>query len=82
MSTNQTKTNACPCPPCRFTSSLPFSSLPASLAVVTTEEGQSLANDFGIQFFETSAKTDINVEKAFVTIAREVRALLLLMMRL
>jgi len=47
--------------------------------VVTTEEGQSLANDFGIQFFETSAKTDINVEKAFVTIAREVRALLLLM---
>lgn len=43
--------------------------------VVTTEEGQSLANDFGIQFFETSAKNDINVEKAFVTIAREVRLL-------
>ena len=42
-------------------------------AVVTTEEGQSLANDFGIQFFETSAKNDINVEKSFVTIAREVR---------
>lgn len=41
--------------------------------VVTTEEGQSLANDFGIQFFETSAKSDINVEKSFVTIAREVK---------
>lgn len=41
--------------------------------VVTTEEGQSLANDFGIQFFETSAKNDINVEKSFVTIAREVK---------
>jgi Ras-related protein Rab-8A len=43
--------------------------------VVSTEEGQALANDFGIQFFETSAKNDINVEKAFVTIAREVRGL-------
>ncbi|KAM3573789.1 hypothetical protein VYU27_004210 [Nannochloropsis oceanica] len=41
--------------------------------VVTTEEGQSLANDFGIQFFETSAKNDVNVEKSFVTIAREVK---------
>ncbi|TFJ85662.1 hypothetical protein NSK_003170 [Nannochloropsis salina CCMP1776] len=41
--------------------------------VVSTEEGQSLANDFGIQFFETSAKNDINVEKSFVTIAREVK---------
>eukprot|EP00624_Nannochloropsis_granulata_P001086 evm.model.NODE_1488_length_24496_cov_18.726200.7 len=41
--------------------------------VVTTEEGQTLANDFGIQFFETSAKNDINVEKSFVTIAREVK---------
>ncbi|GAB5032545.1 rab gtpase [Nannochloropsis oceanica] len=43
------------------------------LRVVTTEEGQSLANDFGIQFFETSAKNDVNVEKSFVTIAREVK---------
>jgi Ras-related protein Rab-8A len=41
--------------------------------VVTTEEGQGLADDFGIQFFETSAKNDINVEKAFITIAREVK---------
>lgn len=40
--------------------------------MVTTEEGQQLADDFGIQFFETSAKNDINVEKSFVTIAREV----------
>lgn len=43
--------------------------------MVSTEEGQALANDFGIQFFETSAKNDINVEKAFVTIAREVSGL-------
>eukprot|EP00475_Leptophrys_vorax_P036103 TRINITY_DN6038_c0_g1_i1.p1 TRINITY_DN6038_c0_g1~~TRINITY_DN6038_c0_g1_i1.p1 ORF type:complete len:208 (+),score=29.28 TRINITY_DN6038_c0_g1_i1:317-940(+) len=39
--------------------------------VVTKEQGQQLANEFKINFFETSAKADINVEEAFVSIARE-----------
>mmetsp|Transcript_33352 Transcript_33352/g.42839 ORF Transcript_33352/g.42839 Transcript_33352/m.42839 type:complete len:221 (+) Transcript_33352:155-817(+) len=41
--------------------------------VVSTEEGSKLAAEYGVQFFETSAKNDINVEKCFVTIAREVK---------
>lgn len=40
---------------------------------VSKEEGAQLAAEYGIQFFETSAKTDINVEKGFITIAREVK---------
>ncbi|CAI5498783.1 unnamed protein product [Closterium sp. Naga37s-1] len=39
--------------------------------VVTKDQGQQLANEFKINFFETSAKADINVEEAFVCIARE-----------
>ena len=39
---------------------------------VTSEEGQALADEYGIKFFESSAKQDINVEKAFITIATEV----------
>lgn len=46
----------------------------ALLAVqVSREEGAQLAAEYGIQFFETSAKNDINVEKGFITIAREVK---------
>jgi len=41
--------------------------------LVSLEEGQALAAEYGIAFFETSAKADINVEKAFITIAREVK---------
>ncbi|CAM9135712.1 unnamed protein product [Ascophyllum nodosum] len=40
---------------------------------VSKEEGANLAAEYGIQFFETSAKNDINVEKGFITIAREVK---------
>lgn len=32
---------------------------------VSTERGRELANEFGIEFFETSAKADINVQEAF-----------------
>lgn len=39
--------------------------------VVTKEQGQALANEFKISFFETSAKADINVEEAFVAIAKD-----------
>ncbi|CAM9933110.1 unnamed protein product [Discosporangium mesarthrocarpum] len=40
---------------------------------VSREEGAQLAAEYGIQFFETSAKNDVNVEKGFITIAREVK---------
>lgn len=37
------------------------------------EEGESLAKEYNIHFFETSAKQDINVEKSFITIATDVK---------
>ncbi|CAE7383175.1 rab8A [Symbiodinium microadriaticum] len=41
--------------------------------VVTTGEGEALAKEYNIHFFETSAKQDINVETAFITIATDVK---------
>jgi len=38
--------------------------------VVSTEEGQKLAKEFGIEFWEASAKANINVEQCFISIAR------------
>ena len=40
--------------------------------VVTTQQGQELAEEHGIQFFETSAKNDINVDAAFITITSDI----------
>ena len=40
---------------------------------VTTEEGDALAKEYNIHFYETSAKQDMNVEKAFLTIATDVK---------
>ena len=40
---------------------------------VSTEEGEALAKEYNIQFFETSAKQDINVERAFLHIASNVK---------
>lgn len=40
---------------------------------VSYEEGEALAKDYNIHFFETSAKQDLNVEKAFLTIATDVK---------
>jgi len=41
--------------------------------VVSTEEGQKLAKEFNIDFWEASAKNDINVEQSFIQIARGVK---------
>jgi Ras-related protein Rab-8A len=40
---------------------------------VSTEEGERLAKEFNIPFWECSAKTDLNVESSFVSIARAVK---------
>jgi Ras-related protein Rab-8A len=41
--------------------------------VVSAAEGQALAKEYNIHFFETSAKQDTNVEQAFLTIATDVK---------
>jgi len=40
---------------------------------ISYEEGESLAKEYNISFYETSAKQDINVEKSFITIATDVK---------
>jgi len=42
--------------------------------VVTEEKGQMLALEYGIKFLETSAKAGDNIEKAFFTMARDIKA--------
>jgi len=41
--------------------------------VVSTEEGAKLARECGVDFFECSAKNDINVEPCFLSLARAVK---------
>jgi len=41
--------------------------------VVSTEEADKMAKEFGIDFFECSAKNDINVEECFLQVARAVK---------
>ena len=41
--------------------------------VVSTAEGQKLADEFGIPFAEVSAKNDINVDKSFQNLAKAVK---------
>ncbi|KAH9671143.1 ras-related protein RABE1c [Citrus sinensis] len=44
-----------------------------SKRAVPTAKGQELADEYGIKFFETSAKTNFNVEQVFFSIAREIK---------
>lgn len=41
--------------------------------VVTLEEGKQLADEYGVQFFETSALTGQNVEKMFTALATTIK---------
>ncbi|KAK1794500.1 hypothetical protein P4O66_011369 [Electrophorus voltai] len=43
----------------------------ASGRVVKREDGEKLAREYGVIFMETSAKTGINVDLAFATVAKE-----------
>ncbi|KAJ7707046.1 ras protein [Mycena olivaceomarginata] len=48
--------------------------LPASKREVSEEEGGALARQWACEFIETSAKTAHNVERAFTTLIRALRA--------
>ncbi|XP_073540173.1 ras-related protein Rab-37 isoform X4 [Phyllobates terribilis] len=41
--------------------------------VIRTEDGETLAKEYGIPFMETSAKTGVNVELAFMAVAKELK---------
>merc|ERR1712086_205042 len=41
--------------------------------MVTWEQGNDLAKEYGIMFFETSAKTNVKVDEAFTAIARAIK---------
>ncbi|TWW69608.1 Ras-related protein [Takifugu flavidus] len=45
----------------------------AAERAVKTEEGEKLAKEYGVPFMETSAKTGVNVELAFLAIAKELK---------
>ncbi|XP_048845858.1 ras-related protein Rab-8A-like isoform X2 [Brienomyrus brachyistius] len=40
---------------------------------VSKDQGEKLALEYGIKFMETSAKANINVENAFLTLARDIK---------
>jgi len=45
--------------------------------MVTTDEGQALADELGMKFYETSAKMNDGVEEAFFTLARDIKTRLI-----
>ncbi len=41
--------------------------------VISKEQGQALADEYNIKFLETSAKSNIGVEEAFFSLARDIK---------
>ena len=41
--------------------------------VISTEKGQALADELGIPFLEVSAKGNINIDKAFYSLAADIK---------
>lgn len=41
--------------------------------MISTERGQELASELGIPFLEVSAKSNINIEKAFYSLAGDIK---------
>ncbi|XP_051653544.1 ras-related protein Rab-37 isoform X3 [Manacus candei] len=59
-----------------ITSKMSFDNIRADVSserAVRTEDGASLAREYGVPFMETSAKTGMNVELAFLAIAKELK---------
>ncbi|XP_072846688.1 ras-related protein Rab-37 isoform X3 [Pogona vitticeps] len=59
-----------------ITSRMSFDNIRADVSserAVRTEDGESLAREYGVPFMETSAKTGMNVELAFLAIAKELK---------
>ena len=46
--------------------------------VITVEEGENLAKQYNLQVFETSAKTNTNVEETFINITTAIKKRLVL----
>lgn len=41
--------------------------------MVSTQQGQDLANELNIPFLEVSAKSNINIERAFYSLASDIK---------
>jgi hypothetical protein len=54
-----------------FVSSYSLSPLRLLLQTVSVEQGKALAKSLGFEFFETSAKDNINVDISFETLTRK-----------